>query len=115
MDGVTILTQHDYVVNSPIVISGFMFSFCLCTIMVLSWLVLDGPKNGHNHECASLCFIFSLCFLIFMCVGRLFTEHVEYKVIIDDSVNFNAFMERYEIVEQDGQLFTVKERGDINE
>ena len=115
MSGVTILAQHDYVLNSPLVINGFMFSFCVFVIIVLSWYVLDGPKKGYNHACATICFILSIFVLIFMGVGALPTEHTEYKVIIDDSVMFNEFMECYEIVEQDGKLFTVKECGGTNE
>lgn len=38
-------------------------------------------------------------------------SHVEYKVIVSDEVNFTDFMEKYEIVDQEGQIYTVKERG----
>lgn len=32
-----------------------------------------------------------------------------YKVIISDEVNMNDFMNRYEILEQEGRIYTVKE------
>ena len=38
-------------------------------------------------------------------------SHVEYKVIVSDEVNFTDFMEKYEIIDQEGQIYTVKERG----
>lgn len=31
-------------------------------------------------------------------------------VTIDDSVNFNDFMDRYEIIKQEGQLYTIREK-----
>lgn len=38
-------------------------------------------------------------------------SHVEYKVIVSDEVSFTDFMEKYEIIDQEGQIYTVKERG----
>lgn len=37
-----------------------------------------------------------------------------YKVVISDEVSMNDFMEKYEILEQDGRIYTVKEREDSN-
>lgn len=33
-----------------------------------------------------------------------------YKVTIDDSVSMNEFLDKYEILDQEGKLYTVKER-----
>ena len=33
-----------------------------------------------------------------------------YKVIISDEVSINEFMDKYEILSQDGKIYTVKER-----
>ena len=37
-------------------------------------------------------------------------HHIEYKVIIDDSVSMNEFLDKYEILDQEGKIYTVKER-----
>lgn len=37
-----------------------------------------------------------------------------YKVVIFDEVSMNEFTERYEILEQEGKIYTVKEREDSN-
>lgn len=42
-------------------------------------------------------------------------EHMQYKVIINDNINFNEFVSQYEIIHQEGEIYTVKEKGDINE
>lgn len=34
----------------------------------------------------------------------------EYKVTISDEVSLNEFMEKYEIIDQDGKIYTVRER-----
>lgn len=33
-----------------------------------------------------------------------------YKVTIDDSVSMNEFLDKYEIVDQEGKIYTVKEK-----
>ena len=39
------------------------------------------------------------------------TEYVtQYKVIVDDSVSMNDFVDKYEIVDQDGKIYIVRER-----
>lgn len=64
--------------------------------------------------------------IIFLCViigggvgtiGMLMSEdetdtidHIEYKVIIDDSVSMNEFLNKYEILDQEGKIYTVRER-----
>ena len=37
-------------------------------------------------------------------------SHIEYKVTINDSVSMNKFLYKYEILDQEGKIYTVKER-----
>ena len=37
-------------------------------------------------------------------------NHIEYKVTIDDTVSMTEFMNKYEILGQEGKIYTVKER-----
>ncbi len=37
-------------------------------------------------------------------------HHIEYKVTIDNSVSMTEFMDKYEIIDQEGKIYTVKER-----
>lgn len=47
-------------------------------------------------------------------VGRSTGEptayETHYKVTIDDSVSMNEFLDKYEIIDQEGKIYTVKER-----
>ena len=36
-------------------------------------------------------------------------NHIEYKVTIDNSLSMNEFLENYEILDQEGRIYTVKE------
>lgn len=37
-------------------------------------------------------------------------QHYQYQVVVSDEVEFNEFMEKYEILEQNGDIYTVQER-----
>ena len=37
-------------------------------------------------------------------------DYIEYKVTINDSVSMNEFLYKYEILDQEGKIYTVKER-----
>ena len=61
----------------------------------------------------------SIYFLIFTislglsnCILQKTSEYTQYKVTISDTVNFVEFNEKYEIISQDGKIYTIKERGD---
>ena len=42
-------------------------------------------------------------------------DYYEYKVTIDDSVPMKEFLSKYEIINQEGEIFTIVERENINE
>ena len=50
-------------------------------------------------------------------LGSIISEHetdtvdyIEYKVIVSEDINFTEFMDKYEILDQEGKIYTVKER-----
>ena len=47
---------------------------------------------------------------ILCCVLQRPTGKYEYKVTIDDSVSMNEFQEKYEIIEVEGKIYTIKEK-----
>ena len=50
-------------------------------------------------------------FLVGVVVGVAEIEYYPtYKVTISDEVSMNEFMNKYEILNQDGKIYTVKER-----
>lgn len=53
----------------------------------------------------------AMAFLITAGVSMKPTEFIDtYKVIISDEIKLNKFYERYEILEQEGKIFTIKEK-----
>ena len=55
-------------------------------------------------------FAISLLFGVFIVAFAPRKEETRYQVIIDGSVNFNEFNERYEIISQEGLIYTITEK-----
>lgn len=61
-----------------------------------------------------MCMILSFSFVFVGCLCSICIktniDHIEYKVIVDDSVSMNEFLNKYEILDREGKIYTVKER-----
>lgn len=86
-------------------------------LSVLAFCVLCGIVIGSKDNEYVLGTLAGL--LAGMCAGLLasvvvgFVEieyYPTYKVIISNEVSMNEFMDKYEILNQDGKIYTVKER-----
>jgi L-cystine uptake protein TcyP (sodium:dicarboxylate symporter family) len=81
--------------------------FCVVGCIVL------GSKNKEYGMGASMGLFVGVVvgFLLSVVVGFIEIEYYPtYKVTISDEVSMNEFMDKYEILNQDGKIYTVKER-----
>ena len=60
-----------------------------------------------------LCAVVIVCAITSMVLGVTSDEnsirYIEHKVIIDESVSIVEFMDKYEIIDQDGKIYIVRE------
>lgn len=116
MDGVTILSEMSVRGEElwRIVV------FCIVSIAAISLMIMDNVRYWHYSSWPTritgiirMLFVGALLsmFTIAACVSYN-TPSTEYKVNIDDSVGFNEFNSRYEIISQDGDTYTVIEKVD---
>ena len=114
MEGVRILAQapvYDTVDSWGWSWSGFASGIFAVTILVfIIFLICNGDTVGWL-------FLVVVGFFGFASVGCFSTgnskevySHEEYKVIIDDSVKLNDFYEKYEVIDREGEIYTVIER-----
>ena len=92
----------------------------VCVIAgIIMGFVTVGFKRGQFDFSEGVCgaLIGALIGILIGLVGTLFTirrtdtvKYVKYNVTVSDDVNFNEFIEKYEIIEQNGKVYTVKER-----
>lgn len=114
MDGVTILNEMSVRGESL----GLVMVWWLLTIALIVSGILDNVEHWHYSEWRTritsiICTLIHCALVLLVAVGLCFeynTFHTEYIVTIDDSVGFNEFTRQYEIVSQDGDVYTVIEK-----
>ena len=96
------------------------------TILPEYWLGIGLGCGFIFAVVMAMCFANERIVLGFICLALMFgsaivgglggtysktdISHIEYKVTIDDSVSMNEFLDKYEILDQEGKIYTVKER-----
>ena len=110
MDGVEILSSIS-IYNTILPEWAIVVSVLLLFIAMIEGCIFichDKYKLGIS------CFILASTMLIGTILGASINtnsvHHIEYKVTIDDTVVMNDFMEQYEIIDQEGKIYTIKER-----
>ena len=106
IDGITILSESTYWQSDSKLFPTFIVIAIIFTILSISMAL-----NGRLFN--------SILFVIIMIISVICAEIslqktkykvTEYKIIISDNVKFNEFNDRYIIVEQEGKIYTIRER-----
>ena len=107
MEGVTILSATTTTLGI-----SWGLAIILALIMFAIFLAIDPLDerefNGWRIGLATVMAILSFGVLALFCVDT--TEVAQYKVIIDESVSFVEFNEKYKIIDQEGEIYTIQER-----
>lgn len=111
MQGVQIINQtiHEGCVLSP----WFEIGLGLCFIGLLGAVItaiLANPKKLLIYAIFLGVFLTLFCFSFVIGSFSPREEITRYYVIVSDEVNFNEFMDKYKIIDQDGLIYTVEER-----
>lgn len=102
IDGITVLSEES--IKMPF---GVLFILLLLSGFGLYACHMDFKRCGAS--------IFALVGSIFFCLAIIvslglsfntFDKH--YQVLIDDSVSFTEFYEQYELIEQNGDIYTIR-------
>ena len=117
MEGVTILNQFEVVTKTVFSWQGFWGGFILGAVIAFIAAVIFGTSEEDWSA-----FLFGLI-VFFIVVSpllgvvsgyKLCPEPVEYEthyeVSIDENVNMQEFMDKYEIIETRGSIYTVREK-----
>lgn len=118
MDGVEILniTEHAIMERAwswQMCFGLFIGLTCFCVLIGFIQGLCDGDVGGGTFAgliigliCALI--LSPICTILFS-KKEVGTEY-HYKVTVDDSVSINEFLDKYEILDQEGKIYTVKER-----
>lgn len=116
MDGVTILAEIPRYILEPSV-PAFVISYVVGIVIGFVIGFIYGVasktkklKNGFIGAMTGILLGFLIGVPASFSLGTENFAYTEYKVTIDDSVSMNEFYEKYEIISQEGLIFTVKEK-----
>lgn len=110
MNGVEILsskTMYNTILPDWCIAVGFILAF-VCFVLTIIFFVNDCKIAG------TICAMLMIIGVVILCLSstsdKNSIDYIEYKVTIDDSVSMNEFLDKYEIIDQEGKIYTVKER-----
>lgn len=91
---------------------GLSFSLLFGT---MAWVIAEGSYFSRLGTTLLVCVSLAIALMLAAFIGAVsetgapteFETH--YKVTISDEVSMNDFLERYEIVDQDGRIYIVRE------
>ena len=113
MTGVEILAAEEVVVEY-----AFSWKYALISggLMVLFFVVLDVILNAYERGSLSGITVVGLVLGLFIggIVGASestpISYETQYKVIISSEVKMSDFLEKYEIIDSEGKIYTVREK-----
>lgn len=112
MDGVTVQAERIYseVSTFGAVVTTVIF---IAVLLVLCFVVVSEFKKkcSTKWQCLLMAMLIAL-FGTAVCYGAVSgakTVHKDLIVTIDDSVKFNEFYRKYEVIDCSGHLYTVRE------
>lgn len=116
MQGVTILSET---VVSPCIVAGIFILICsIVAVLFMVACIVYMIKYGELFPMiipAIVCLL-AACAFGYVSISELNKQpYTKYKVTVDDSVSFKEFTDKYEILNQDGLVYEVRERGAIKE
>ena len=118
MEGITVLYQEPIYkiicVNENIINILTLLSIFIALVALISALCMS-LKGTIIFSILLLINIMSFSVLDSYSITTEEIDHYEYKVTIDDSVPMKEFLSKYEIINQEGEIFTIVERENINE
>lgn len=113
MNGVIILDSYEYQTNQSIII--FFMCLCICFIIAsitVLYVILKELKDKPTFW-KEFALLFIICVALSIISGVLIPEdkhETRYQVTVDDSVTMSEFQSKYEIIEVEGKIYTVRDR-----
>lgn len=120
MTGVEILAMEEVAVAFGWNTWGMLFGFIVAAgIFGLAGLLVEaaeGPGSGWVVFVSGTLIAGLIMGLAFSSTcGEPTAYETQYKVTVSDKVSMNEFLERYELIDQEGKVYVVRERDDYME
>lgn len=118
MEGIEILSTQEVAIAWEFNWLAFWITFVVVFILssLIAIVIADEYTYGFGVFMGGIGIVMGILFgMLFGEAARNAKEYeTHYKVTITDEVSMNEFIERYEIIDQDGKIFTVREKDGIS-
>lgn len=109
MNGVTVLNSYEYFTNPSSIFLYLFWGFIFTTFaLILSYLFI--VDNYSSTSTVIFAIVAGALAVIFFCNVPEKNYETRYQVTVNDSVSMNEFQSKYEIIEVEGKIYTVRER-----
>ena len=109
MDGVIILNSYESLTNfGSILLMSILCAWFLAAAIVVLFALLKYGCNSWKEPAFLV-----ICVVLTIVCGCLIPEdkyETHYQVTVDNSVSMNEFQNKYEIIEVEGKIYTIRER-----
>ena len=119
MEGVEILdTKIVYLADFSF--SAFIIPVIVCAIIGGIWLLIDSHLDFLDTVMGVIVGAIVGVFIgVIVCFATVkYTDeisYIEHKVIISDEVNYNEFVAKYKVIKQEGKIYTVREKNEVDD
>lgn len=114
MSGVEILSTTEFVAESTFNVSLAGLSWLVMIIVcgIFGYFLEDKDKVGAVMLGCVVGAILGIFVFggIAACTTEVVAYETHYKVVVSDEVSMNEFLDKYKILDQEGNIYTVKER-----
>ena len=110
MEGIEILSStsiYNTMFSEWVITISIMLTF---VSLILAVICASFEEYGWLALCVVLMMVMFTVAIYGCADNKDSVHHMEHKVIINDSVKMNDFLEKYEIIDQEGKIYTVRER-----
>ncbi len=116
MEGLTLLAT-DTVGNDSVFLLVVLIGLCamLFGLGIVSIILMVNAFKEDEFGAGILMFMLAVFAIVVASIGIYAAakpQETVYKVTIDESVSFVEFNERYEVIEQDGVIYTIIPKGE---
>lgn len=116
MQGVEILTSRQIITDCVCNWNTFWITFSVIFTFCVVIMIIYSAANGFKWSVLLTCCICGVIIggmigSFIGCIDMVPTAYeTQYKITISDEVSMTEFLEHYEVIDQDGKIFTVREK-----
>ena len=109
MDGITVLYSFTNHMPTVITILGLLFIIGAIIFTVFSWVSFFIGKTCGNKMISIIATAFTILLIIgFFATDGFGPPETQYKIIIGENVSYLDFTKHYEVIDIEGQIYTVR-------